>query len=51
MLDPEVDAHLWLHGANLELQSEEFQEEFAARREECGGRVTFRGLRPRPTAA
>jgi glycosyltransferase involved in cell wall biosynthesis len=43
MLDPGVNAHLWLHGANLELQSAEFQEEFAARREQLRGRVTFRG--------
>jgi glycosyltransferase involved in cell wall biosynthesis len=43
MLDPGVNAHLWLHGANLELQSAEFQEEFAVRREELRGRVTFRG--------
>lgn len=42
-LDPECDAHLWLHGANLELQTPEFQAEFAARQEELRGRVTFRG--------
>ena len=43
MLEPETDAHLWLHGANLELQTEEFQEEFAARSAELRDRVTFRG--------
>ena len=43
MLDEDVDAHLWLHGANLELQTPEFQEEFAAMHEELRGRVTFRG--------
>jgi glycosyltransferase involved in cell wall biosynthesis len=42
-LDPECDAHLWLNGANLELQTPEFQAEFAARQEELRGRVTFRG--------
>jgi glycosyltransferase involved in cell wall biosynthesis len=26
----DVDAHLWLHGANLELQPESFQQDFAA---------------------
>jgi glycosyltransferase involved in cell wall biosynthesis len=43
LLGEDVDAHLWLHGANLELQTEEFQEEFAARSEALEGRVTFRG--------
>ena len=43
LLGDEVDAHLWLHGANLELQTEEFQEEFAALHEPLRGRVTFRG--------
>jgi glycosyltransferase involved in cell wall biosynthesis len=43
LLDEGVDAHLWLHGANLELQSQEFQEEFAALHEPLRGRVTFRG--------
>lgn len=43
LLDEGVDAHLWLHGANLELQSQEFQEEFAAMHESLRGRVTFRG--------
>jgi len=33
LLDDDVDAHLWLHGANLELQTQEFQDEFAARHE------------------
>jgi glycosyltransferase involved in cell wall biosynthesis len=42
-LEPEAEAHLWLHGANLELQTQEFQEEFAARSAELRDRVTFRG--------
>jgi glycosyltransferase involved in cell wall biosynthesis len=43
MLAEDCDAHLWLHGANLELQTVEFQEEFAAMHEQLRGRVTFRG--------
>jgi len=43
MVDPGVDAHLWLNGANLELQTQEFQEEFARLQEGLRGRVTFRG--------
>jgi glycosyltransferase involved in cell wall biosynthesis len=43
LLDDDVDAHLWLHGANLELQTEEFQEEFAALHSSIKDRVTFRG--------
>jgi glycosyltransferase involved in cell wall biosynthesis len=43
LLDEDVDAHLWLHGANLELQTPEFREEFEAMHEEIRGRVTFRG--------
>jgi glycosyltransferase involved in cell wall biosynthesis len=43
MLDEKTRAHLWLHGANLELQTQEFQDEFAARLEPLRGRVTFRG--------
>jgi len=43
MLEPDVDAHLWLHGANLELQSQEFQDDFAARTRDLRGRVSFRG--------
>jgi glycosyltransferase involved in cell wall biosynthesis len=43
LLDEDVDAHLWLHGANLELQSQEFQDEFATMHEALRGRVTFRG--------
>lgn len=43
LLDDDVNAHLWLHGANLELQTQEFQEEFAALHESLRGRVTFRG--------
>jgi glycosyltransferase involved in cell wall biosynthesis len=43
MLDEKTRAHLWLHGANLELQTQEFQDEFAAKLEPLRGRVTFRG--------
>jgi glycosyltransferase involved in cell wall biosynthesis len=43
LLDDEVEAHLWLHGANLELQTEEFQAEFAAMHASVKDRVTFRG--------
>jgi glycosyltransferase involved in cell wall biosynthesis len=43
MLDSDNEAHLWLHGANLELQTQEFQDEFAARSHELRDRVTFRG--------
>jgi len=43
LVDEDVDAHLWLHGANLELQSEEFQAEFAAMHDSIKDRVTFRG--------
>jgi glycosyltransferase involved in cell wall biosynthesis len=42
-LDPSVKAHLWLHGANLELQAQEFQDEFAALHASLKDRVTFRG--------
>ncbi|MBS1892421.1 MAG: glycosyltransferase family 4 protein [Actinobacteria bacterium] len=43
MLEPDSKAHLWLNGANLELQTEEFQAAFAARHAELRDRVTFRG--------
>ena len=43
LLDEDSNAHLWLHGANLELQTQEFQEEFAARHETLRDRITFRG--------
>jgi glycosyltransferase involved in cell wall biosynthesis len=43
MLGEQVDAHLWLHGANLELQRQEFRDDFAAKLEALRGRVTFRG--------
>ncbi len=42
-LGEDVDAHLWLHGANLELLPQEFQDEFAAMSDSLGDRVTFRG--------
>jgi glycosyltransferase involved in cell wall biosynthesis len=43
LLDDDVEAHLWLHGANLELQTEEFQAEFAEMHASIKDRVTFRG--------
>ncbi len=43
MVAEDSGAHLWLHGANLELQPQEFQERFAALHESLRGRVTFRG--------
>jgi glycosyltransferase involved in cell wall biosynthesis len=43
LLADDCDAHLWLHGANLELQTQEFQDEFAARHAALKDRVTFRG--------
>jgi glycosyltransferase involved in cell wall biosynthesis len=42
-LDEDSPVHLWLHGANLELQTEEFQQEFAALHDSIAERVTFRG--------
>lgn len=42
-LAPGSEARLWLHGANLELQSAEFQEEFAAMHSTLEDRVIFRG--------
>jgi glycosyltransferase involved in cell wall biosynthesis len=38
-----VDAHCWLHGANLELQSEEFQAELRELLAATEDRVTFAG--------
>jgi len=43
LLEEGAGAHLWLHGANLELQTREFQDEFAAMHDVLRGRVTFRG--------
>ena len=43
LLAEDCDAHLWLHGANLELQTQEFQDEFAARHATLKDRITFRG--------
>ena len=44
-----LDAHLWLHGANLELQPQEFQEEFARAAGRRGRRQRHarRAVRPR----
>jgi glycosyltransferase involved in cell wall biosynthesis len=39
----EVDAHLWVHGANLDLQPQDFRDEFEALLEATEGRVTFGG--------
>jgi glycosyltransferase involved in cell wall biosynthesis len=43
MLGQDANVHLWLHGANLELQSPEFQQEFARMHERLRDKVTFRG--------
>lgn len=43
LLDERAGAHLWLHGANLELQPQEFRDAFAAKHESLRDRVTFRG--------
>jgi glycosyltransferase involved in cell wall biosynthesis len=43
LLAEDAGAHLWLHGANLDLQTQEFQDEFAAMHETLRGRVSFRG--------
>jgi glycosyltransferase involved in cell wall biosynthesis len=43
LLAEDCGAHLWLHGANLDLQTPEFQEEFAAMHDSVRERVTFRG--------
>jgi glycosyltransferase involved in cell wall biosynthesis len=42
-LGEDVDAHLWLHGANLDLQPQEFQDEFATMSDSLRERVTVRG--------
>lgn len=39
----ESDVHLWLHGGNLELQSEGFRAQLARLLEEAGPSVTFAG--------
>jgi len=39
----EIDVHLWLHGANLELQSEEFRDEFSELLDAAAGNVTLVG--------
>jgi glycosyltransferase involved in cell wall biosynthesis len=41
--EEEPSAHLWLHGANLERQPEEYQERFNALLEVTPGNVTFAG--------
>jgi glycosyltransferase involved in cell wall biosynthesis len=38
-----VEAHCWLHGANLDLQPEPFKEEFAGLLDATEGNVTFAG--------
>jgi glycosyltransferase involved in cell wall biosynthesis len=39
----QVDVHLWLHGANLEKFSPEYQEKLRALLEQAGANVTFAG--------
>jgi glycosyltransferase involved in cell wall biosynthesis len=41
--EDDVDAHCWVHGANVELQPEPFQEEFHGLLADTEGRVTFAG--------
>jgi len=43
LLAEDSEAHLWLHGANLELQPERFRAEFAELSDSIADRVTFRG--------
>ena len=43
LAEEEVDATIWLHGANLEIQPPEFQEEFAELLEASGERVVMVG--------
>jgi glycosyltransferase involved in cell wall biosynthesis len=38
-----IDAHCWLHGANVELQSEEFQQKFRELLDQTRDTVTFAG--------
>lgn len=40
---PGPEAHLWLHGTNLEYQTESFQEKFRQLLSQAGERVTLRG--------
>jgi glycosyltransferase involved in cell wall biosynthesis len=43
LIEDEPDAHLWLHGANLELQSRSVQEEFRGLLDQVKDHVTFAG--------
>jgi glycosyltransferase involved in cell wall biosynthesis len=43
LLGPEFDGHLWIHGANLEAQSDEFRKRFESQLETTEGTVTFAG--------
>jgi glycosyltransferase involved in cell wall biosynthesis len=43
LAEEDVDATIYLHGANLEIQPPEFQDEFAALLEESGDRVVMIG--------
>jgi glycosyltransferase involved in cell wall biosynthesis len=43
LIEDECDAHLWLHGANLELQPEEFRNKLESLMEETEENVTFVG--------
>jgi glycosyltransferase involved in cell wall biosynthesis len=42
-LGPDFDGHLWIHGANLETQSDAFKAEFADLLHKTKGKVTFAG--------
>jgi glycosyltransferase involved in cell wall biosynthesis len=43
LVEDDVDVRIWLHGANLEIQPEEFQEEFAELLEASGDSVEMVG--------
>jgi glycosyltransferase involved in cell wall biosynthesis len=43
LVEEEVDARVWLHGANLEIQPQEFQDEFAELLEASGDSVEMVG--------
>jgi glycosyltransferase involved in cell wall biosynthesis len=43
LADEKVDVHLSIHGANIELHPQDFQDEFNSLLEACGDSVTFAG--------
>ena len=43
LVGDEVDVHLSIHGANIELHPQDFQDEFNSLLEACGDNVTFAG--------